>query len=180
MPKHAMPKHIALPVNGTLRALTESDIEPVIALAKRIWLAHYVDIVGLPQVEYMIGTRYTAEQMRRYLGAEDRWFDVLKDGAEPVGYCSYALTDTPTDLKLEQLYLLSERRGRGLGGFMLRHVEERAQALACRTLVLQVNKRNTESIAVYKASGFAIRQEVVFDLGHGFVMDDHVMEKRFA
>ena len=43
---------------------------------------------------------------------------------------------------------------------------------------LTVNKGNTDSIAVYLKSGFVVREEAVFDIGSGYVMDDYVMEKR--
>ena len=42
---------------------------------------------------------------------------------------------------------------------------------------MQVNKANVRAIAAYKKAGFHIAQEAVFDIGHGFVMDDYLMEK---
>lgn len=45
------------------------------------------------------------------------------------------------------------------------------------TPVLNVNKRNEASIAFYRHCGFAVREEVVIDIGNGFVMDDYVMAK---
>jgi ribosomal protein S18 acetylase RimI-like enzyme len=62
----------------------------------------------------------------------------------------------------------------------LRHVEDRARALGCRTLMLTVNKLNTDSVAVYRKAGFTVREEAVFDIGNGYVMDDYVMEKRLT
>jgi diamine N-acetyltransferase len=166
--------------DSSLRALTEADFERVIALARRIWLSHFIKIVSREQIEYMMNARLTTLNLRRYLHADDRWFDVLMLDDEPVGYCSYALTATAGEIKLEQLYLSPELHGRGLGGLMLRHVQSRAQALGCRTMVLQVNKQNTGPVAVYRAAGFTVREEAVFDIGHGFVMDDYVMEKRLG
>jgi ribosomal protein S18 acetylase RimI-like enzyme len=61
---------------------------------------------------------------------------------------------------------------------MLGHVERRALDRGSRTLILQVNKRNEKAIKLYRRSGFAIREEVVVDIGGGFVMDDYVMAKR--
>ena len=60
---------------------------------------------------------------------------------------------------------------------MLRHVEEQARARGRRTLMLQTNKRNDIAIAFYRKAGFTVREEAVFDIGSGFVMDDCVMEK---
>ncbi len=162
--------------DAVLVPFTEADCELLARLAATIWRAHYGPLIGLAQVEYMLNGRYTPEKLRSYLNAPDRWLRLLKLEGETIGYCSYALA--PGEMKLEQLYLLEAYKGRGLGGLMLRHVEAEARAHGCGTLMLTVNKRNTDSIAVYRKAGFTVREEAVFDIGNGFVMDDFVMEKR--
>ena len=161
-----------------LDPLTEADFTTVARLGETIWRSHYVGMISLAQVEYMLKGRYTPEKLRAYLGATDRWLKLLKVDGEPVGYCSYSLTATPGEMKLEQLYLLEPFKGRGLGSLMLRHVEDAARAQGCATLMLTVNKGNADSIAIYKKVGYTVREEAVFDIGNGFVMDDYVMEKR--
>jgi ribosomal protein S18 acetylase RimI-like enzyme len=42
---------------------------------------------------------------------------------------------------------------------------------------LNVNKRN-KAIAFYEHQGFRIVREEVIDIGHGYVMDDHVMARQ--
>jgi hypothetical protein len=42
---------------------------------------------------------------------------------------------------------------------------------------MQVNKANARAIDAYRKAGFRIAQEAVFDIGHGFIMDDYLMEK---
>lgn len=164
--------------DAVLVPLAEADFEPLASLADTIWRAHYGPLIGLAQVEYMLKGRYTPEKLRTYLGAPDRWLRLLMLDGERIGYCSYSITPTPGEMKLEQLYLLESFKGRGLGGLMLRHVEAEARAHGCGTLMLTVNKGNADSIAVYKKRGFTVREEAVFDIGNGFVMDDYVMEKR--
>ncbi len=161
----------------TLDPLTPADFPMVADLADRIWRAHYAAIVPLAQIDYMLAGRYTPERLATYLAADRRWMHVLRVEGEPVGYCSHALTDTPGELKLEQLYLLPGLHGQGLGGRMLDLVEAHGRALGCTSLMLQVNKGNTGSIAVYRKRGFEVREAAVFDIGNGFVMDDYVMAK---
>jgi len=60
---------------------------------------------------------------------------------------------------------------------MLLHVEAQARRHGLSVLVLQVNKQNLDSIAIYLKAGFTVREETVFDIGNGFVMDDYVMVK---
>ena len=44
-------------------------------------------------------------------------------------------------------------------------------------LELRVNRANTGAIRAYERFGFRIRGPLVTDIGGGFVMDDHVMER---
>jgi ribosomal protein S18 acetylase RimI-like enzyme len=172
--------------NARLDAMTAADFETLARLAEAIWRAHYTKIISSAQIDYMLAGRYIPEKLRLYLNADDRWLMLLRidspSGSRDVGYCSYALTENPGEMKpgvmkLEQLYLLPEYHGHGMGWLMLRHVEEQARARGCSTLMLQTNKRNNIAIAFYNKAGFTVRKEAVFDVGGGFVMDDYVMEK---
>ena len=159
-----------------LDPLSEHDFDTVATLADTIWRAHYASMISMAQIDYMLDGRYVPERMRQYLDSDQRWMWVLRVDGEPAGYCSCSLADDDA-MKLEQLYLLSTHKGRGLGGAMLRHVEAQARALRRPRLYLTVNKGNTDSIAIYRRSGFVVREEAVFDIGNGYVMDDYVMEK---
>ena len=60
---------------------------------------------------------------------------------------------------------------------LLKRIEAIARERGFATLVLGVNKMNTQAIAAYRKHGFAIRESVVTDIGGGFMMDDYVMVK---
>ena len=60
---------------------------------------------------------------------------------------------------------------------MLAHVLQQAVELGGTEVWLQVNKRNTSAVAAYLKAGFHIAQEAMFDIGHGFVMDDYLMAR---
>jgi diamine N-acetyltransferase len=164
-------------LEATLRDLTEADFSTLRALGETIWRQHYSAIISMAQIDYMLAGRYVPEKLRAYLGAQDRWLKLLMVDGNAVGYCSYAFTDTAAEMKLEQLYLLATFKGQGLGGLMLRHVEAQVLAHGKSLLMLTVNKHNTDSLAVYRHAGFTVREEAVFDIGNGYVMDDYVMHK---
>ena len=161
-----------------LDPLTESDFDIVAQLADTIWRAHYSSLIGMAQIDYMLDGRYAPERLRGYLGSQERWLWLLRVAGVPAGYCSCSLVEETDAMKLEQLYLLADYKGQGLGGRMLRHVEAKASAMGRSRLFLTVNKGNTDSIAIYRKSRFVVREEAVFDIGNGYVMDDYVMEKR--
>lgn len=158
--------------------LVETDFDTVARLADTIWRSHYGQIISMAQIDYMLGGRYTAENLRRYVASDARWMRLLRVDGVAAGYCSWSLGEDPQEMKLEQLYLLPEYKGRGYGGRMLRHVEDACRAAGRPRLYLTVNKANTDSIAIYRKAGFTVREEAVFDIGNGYVMDDYVMEKR--
>lgn len=160
--------------------LIEADFPIVAALGEAIWRAHYSKLISMAQIEYMLKGRYSADRLSAYVDAKDRWLHILRHEDRPVGYCSYSLTATAGELKLEQLYLLPELHGHGLGRFMLEHVEVHGRKLGCTTLMLTVNKGNASSIAFYERAQFKVRESAVFDIGNGYVMDDYVMVKQLS
>lgn len=161
-----------------LDPLSEADFDTVADLADRIWRPHYITMISMAQIDYMLDGRYALERLRGYVDSYARWLWVLRVDGVPAGYCSCSLGEDADAMKLEQLYLLAEHKGKGLGGNMLRHVEAKARELGRTRLYLTVNKGNAGSVAVYLKSGFVVREEAVFDIGNGYVMDDYVMEKR--
>ena len=162
-----------------LTPITEHEFPVVRTLAEAIWRQHYTGIITPEQIDYMLAGRFSDDALRDQLQATDKWLELLRVSGTPVGYCGYELSrDDPAALKVGQLYVLEEHRGKGLGQFMLGYVEQRARELGRNTLILQVNKRNMHAIGFYRAAGFEVVREAVFDIGAGFVMDDHVMAKR--
>ena len=145
--------------DARLDAMTEADFETVARLGETIWRTHYPKLISMAQIDYMLAGRFAPDNLRLYVDADDRWLDLLSLAGKPTGYCSYARTPAADEMKLEQLYLLQECQGRGLGGLMLRHVEAQARRHALSVLTLQVNKRNVDAIAVYRKAGFTVREE---------------------
>jgi len=163
--------------NVRFDAVGEADFRTVARLGEEIWREYYPRMISLAQIDYMLAGRFAPERLRQYLGAPDRGLFLVRIDGEPAGYFSFALTADPGEMKLEQLYLLARHRGQGVGERMLHAVEAQARDRGCRVLSLTVNKGNAGAIAVYRKAGFTVREEAVFDIGNGFVMDDYVMQK---
>ena len=68
-------------------------------------------------------------------------------------------------------------RGKGYGKRAMEFVERLARDAGCSSITLAVNKKNTDSVAVYERLGFKISKAIVMDIGSGFVMDDYLMER---
>jgi ribosomal protein S18 acetylase RimI-like enzyme len=157
-----------------IREYTEKiELEELVVVIREIWREYYTPIIGAAQVEYMLETFQSVEAMTRQITEENhRYYGVFCDG-ELAGY--YAAKHSGEDrVFLSKFYVAARFRSRGLGREMLRHLTDAARA---DTIWLTVNKRNS-TVELYRKLGFVITEEIVTDIGNGFVMDDYVMELR--
>lgn len=161
-----------------LSPATLGDLPAIAELAATIWREHYPGIITHAQIDYMLARGYDIGVMRREIEAKDIHYDLCFSGNETAGFIAYGPGPQPGELKVHKLYLLGAYHGRGLGRLMLQRALASAAERGCHTVVLNVNKNNGKAIAMYERNGFAIREAVVVDIGHGFVMDDYVMERR--
>jgi len=155
------------------------EIEELVVLIHEIWREYYTPLIGAEQVEYMLEKFQSVDAITRQIAEENyRYYCVFCDG-EPAGY--YAAKPSGDDrVFLSKLYVAAKFRGRGLGKQMLQHLIDAARAdgvTSATTIWLTVNKHN-RSIDIYLNLGFVITEEIVTDIGNGFVMDDYVMEKK--
>ena len=149
-------------------------------LAAIIWRACYPGIISHAQIDYMLERMYALDTMRDEIQRQRiRYERLLLDG-ELAGFAAYGPAEQPDVFKLHKLYLHPERHVLGLGSLLLRHCEGAVRQMGGRRLVLNVNKGNARAIAVYQNNGYRISDSVVLDIGNGFVMDDHVLEKELG
>ena len=99
-----------------------------------------------------------------------RYYIILDNQVE-VGY--FSLQYRSDKLFLSKLYILKSSRGKGIGKQGIQFIKS---AFSNPIIQLTVNKNNARSIAFYRNVGFKIVDDVVIDIGGGFVMDDYVME----
>jgi len=164
--------------NGALiRRATPLEIEALASLAARIWRECYRDIISNAQIDYMLDRRFRQEALLRALTDEQNphWLLYLDEAL--VGYGSQSLASNAGRLKIEQVYLDSRSRGAGLGRELLEHMAATARRAKGTAIFLTVNKNNRNAIRFYERQGFAISGSCMTDIGHGFVMDDYVMER---
>jgi ribosomal protein S18 acetylase RimI-like enzyme len=74
-------------------------------------------------------------------------------GGEPVGLAGIRHLDSDS-AEVKSMYVLPAHRGRGLGRFLLREVEEIAAKSGCATVRLDSSDYLTEAIGLYRAAGY--------------------------
>jgi ribosomal protein S18 acetylase RimI-like enzyme len=86
---------------------------------------------------------------------------VIERRSKPVGYVvvtlGYSLEYRGTTALVDELYLVPEHRGRGLGSQALRLVERVCSSSRVRTVHLEVERSNAGADALYRRLGFADR-----------------------
>ncbi|MDQ5888997.1 MAG: hypothetical protein RL210_1625 [Pseudomonadota bacterium] len=160
-----------------IRACRTSELPTLAELARHIWQQHYPAIISQAQIDYMLQQRYHPAALQTELDTPQHWLDGLWLGETMLGFANYFCTGQPAEMKLDKLYLHPHWHGRGLGSLLLEYVTARARQHGCDTLTLAVNKHNTTAIKAYRRNGFEVAEQVVVDIGNGFVMDDFIMSK---
>ena len=155
--------------------VTAADVEPVAALARKVWQSTYPGIITQAQIDFMLEQRYNPGRLLEELGLPTIWWDKATVDGQLAAFSSCLLTETPSEMKLDKIYVDPARQRLGLGGRLIALVSQRALAQGCDTLILAVNKRNERAIAAYQKYGFAVREAVCVNIGNDFVMDDFIM-----
>lgn len=67
-------------VNLQLSKIGPSEISVVRALADKIWRKHYPEVIGMEQVEFMLGKFYNEESMRLQMLEGQQFFLIINEG----------------------------------------------------------------------------------------------------
>lgn len=153
--------------------LNKNEISTVQQLAREIWDEHYIKILSQEQIDYMLGKFYSTEKIESEIKEGILW-EMLWDDEKPIGFLVCKIESDK--LYISKIYLKAETRGKGLGKFLLNRAVDLAKQNDKKSIYLNVNKYNTDSIAFYERMGFVKIEEGVFDIGNGYVMDDFILE----
>ena len=159
----------------SIRIANPADAELITQLADRIWRKHYMAIIGVEQVNYMLDKMYSVESLIHQMTTEGHRFYIGSKDDTPIAYAS--VSDNEGDMFLHKLYIDTELQTKGFGTKM---VENMLQLYPHKkTLQLTVNRKNYKAINFYFKLGFKIDHVADFDIGEGFFMNDFVMIKQF-
>lgn len=155
----------------TLQAATVADIPTIAGLASKIWMQHYVPIIGEQQVHYMLQKMYSAESLQTQMLEKKHLFYLIVLDSVPCGFISVN-EEAPQEWFLNKFYILQDQAAQGLGTRVFRALLTKHPA---KKITLTVNRQNFKSINFYFKNGFIIREVADFDIGEGYQMNDFVM-----
>jgi ribosomal protein S18 acetylase RimI-like enzyme len=153
------------------KSANEGDIPVIAKLANTIWKKHYVPIIGIAQVEYMLNKMYSADSIAQQM-REQQNYTLVYDDERPIGYIAISTKDNKNYF-LHKLYVDVSEQGKGVGAQLLDHIMNTIKT--AETIELTVNRQNFKSINFYFKHGFTIKDVVDIDIGDGFFMNDFIM-----
>lgn len=156
---------------------TENDIPLIQDLARRSWGNAYAEILSSEQMEYMLSTMYSAEEIGSQLQQPNYQYYLIKDEKNDSfeGFIGYETQYEEATTKLHRIYLVPESKGKGFGKGALEFLNKKVKESGDRRIILNVNKYNSAK-KFYESQGYSVYNEGVFDIGNNFFMDDYLME----
>jgi diamine N-acetyltransferase len=160
----------------SIRDADINDIPLIRELCFKVWPQTYSHLLTKEQIDYMLELMYSKASLERQMTEENCRFIFVCDNNEPVGFASFSEIE-PAIYKLHKIYILQNQQGKGTGKFVLDYIINTIKPKGATALRLQVHRKN-QAKSFYEKLGFTVILEFKFDIGHGYVMDDYMMEKK--
>ena len=159
-----------------LRVIPVSNIELVYSLsavADEIWHDHFVPIIGEAQVDYMLEKFLSPDALVKQINSGYQYY-LFSYEYTFAGFAGVHKENA--SLFLSKLYVHKDFRGKGIASYMFKQFIEMCKKNCLDKIWLTCNRRNTNTLEIYKHWGFETVREEATDIGNGFVMDDYIME----
>lgn len=159
---------------------TPDDEERLVSLASEIWHEYWPDLIGAAQTDYMIEQFQSLEAVRRDRAENGYEYWILRgvDDGREIGYTGGHVEPETNRFFISKIYLRHGERGKHFASAVIAFYERLCRERGLEAMYLTVNKGNELGKRAYDAKGFKVIDAVETDIGHGFVMDDYIMEKR--
>ena len=149
------------------------EIKPLSILATSILREHYDPILGKEQNDYMLEKFQSEKAIKEQIEHGYIYYWAKYDGKN-VGFIGFYPVDNK--LYLSKFYIDKDYRGKKVGRKLFDFLVNYTREKGLKSLYLNVNKYNYNSIKVYEHLGFVKIREEKNDIGHGYYMDDYVYE----
>lgn len=161
----------------TITEAAASDIPTIQQIAYQTWPDTYGKILSRVQLNYMLDSFYSEETLRDNMVNKNHHFLLAKESDIALGFASYEHYYNQRKVtRIHKIYILPQTQGKGIGKLLLDKIEALAKENDSATLSLNVNRMN-KALTFYQKIGFKIVADEDIEIGHGYLMEDFVMEK---
>ncbi|MEO6901926.1 MAG: GNAT family N-acetyltransferase [Bacteroidia bacterium] len=158
------------------RKATVEDAALIAELADSIWKEHYISIITMDQIDYMLNKMYSKESIAQQMN-EDQGYTLVMDEEQAIGYVSLSTKDKKHYF-LHKFYICTNKQTKGIGTEVMEYCLKINPS--AESIELTVNRKNYKAINFYFKNGFFINRLEDFDIGNGYFMNDFVMIKKIV
>ncbi|MCH5323927.1 MAG: GNAT family N-acetyltransferase [Eubacterium sp.] len=149
------------------------QINLLAAIADEIWHEYFGIIISDEQIDYMVEKFQSEHAITSQIQNDGYEYYMFYIGDEPIGY--NGIKPEKDALFLSKLYIKKEHRSKGYASKAFEFLTDYCKNHGLKYIYLTVNRRNDDTINIYKKKGFYVTEEKCADIGNGFVMDDYIM-----
>jgi ribosomal protein S18 acetylase RimI-like enzyme len=162
----------------TISTATSNDYKTIQGIAHQTWPATYAAILSKEQLDFMLDAFYSEEALINDVVSKGHHFLLVKEDEVVLGFASYEHNyQEKNRTRIHKIYVLPQTQGKGIGNMLIGYIEKLAIENHSTALSLNVNRFN-KALSFYQKKGFEIIKEVDIEIGHGYLMEDYVMEKQ--
>ncbi len=156
---------------------SKNELLRINKLAHVIWPQTFKPILTDMQIAYMLDWMYKVEKLEKQYDNGHLFF-LVKYLETDIGFVGLQPNfPEKNKLRIHKIYLDPDYHGKKIGKWMMDQIEILAVQLSQQFLQLNVNRHN-KAVQFYQQNGFTILHSEDLDIGHGFYMNDFVMEKK--
>jgi GNAT superfamily N-acetyltransferase len=161
----------------TITEATSNDFKTIQDIAHQTWPETYGDILSKEQLDYMLGAFYSEAALSDNVNTKGHYFLLAKENEVVLGFAAYEHNYQENNrTRIHKIYILPQTQGKGIGKRLIEYIEKLAIENHSEALSLNVNRFN-KALTFYQKIGFEIITEENIEIGHGYLMEDYVMEK---
>jgi predicted N-acetyltransferase YhbS len=154
-----------------IRVGTTADIEAIARVGSDAFRQAYSPHSSAADIDAHVQQNFSAAAVQRALAAERSVYYLARVGGEPAGIAKVRMADcplaagTPDALELQQLYVLADRQGHGVGRQLVARVFAHAEAASASGVWLSAWEFADWATSFYRRVGFEAIGKVQFKLG---------------
>lgn len=178
---------------------TPDQMREVARVADEIWHDYWPALIGQAQTDYMVDTMQSLTAITNDIQSKGyRYYLLYDEDGACIGYTAAqpqditghaadpAYIEHGTEINrlmpgrrlfISKIYLYADQRGKHYCSRVIEFYENLCREQHLAGMYLTVNRGNELGVRAYIGRGFQTIEEVDADIGHGFVMNDHIMAK---
>ena len=144
--------------------IPENDFEIVRDILYSTWLTTYSKIVPPKDLKTFLNLTCSDEKLKEAFNDKNTKGIIAEADGKPVGWLRTKIDRKKSKFYINQIYVLNEYQGKGIGKKLIQIAEEEALKNSFDKIWLGVMSENVPSVEWYKSIGFTFVKELPFTM----------------